>query len=259
MVVLHGGPGIPDSTANVAAFGPLTPLGFDVHLYDQVGAGRSTRLADPAGYGMDRYVDDLDAVRRILGAHTMILIGHSYGGALAARYLAAHPDHVQQMVLLSPGPLDLADTSTGRATSGLDLPQKTAAYGAVLAPRPLLGYALLQVNPAAAHNYLRDGEADARNDSVLQLAAPALHCAGASAKATRPPVRGSGFYALHPQSAAGPPDDPRPALTGLHTLIIRRSSTCPGPDTTSTRTDPSTSRTVLAPSSPQHRSRPTPP
>lgn len=178
VVVLHGGPAIPDTAANVAAFGPLTRIGFDVYFYDQLGAGRSARLADPAGYGLDRDVDDLDAVRRTLGVDMMILIGHSYGGALAAHYLATHPDHVQQMVLLSPGPLDPADTSASRATSGLDVPQKMAAYGAVLAPRALLGYALLQVNPAAAHSYFRDSEADARNDTVLTLAAPGCTAPG---------------------------------------------------------------------------------
>jgi proline iminopeptidase len=102
VVVLHGGPGIPDLAGDAAFFGPLTALGYDVHLYEQLGAGGSARLADPTGYGIDRDVDDLEQVRVILGADRMILLGHSYGATLAAHYLAAHPDRVDRLVLSSP-------------------------------------------------------------------------------------------------------------------------------------------------------------
>jgi pimeloyl-ACP methyl ester carboxylesterase len=91
VVVLHGGPGVPDMAGDAAYFGKLSTLGYDVYVYDQLGSGRSTRLADPAGYGVERDVADLDAVRRAIGAGRMILVGHSAGGALAAHYLAAHP------------------------------------------------------------------------------------------------------------------------------------------------------------------------
>lgn len=136
--------------------------------------------------------------------------------------LAAHPGRVARMVLLSPGKLDPADTSAAGASRGLGLARTLRLYGSVLAPRPLLGYLLLQVNPHAGHAFLPDAEADARNDEVLRLAAPALHCTPAQ---THEPAPGSGFYALqYPQSATGPPPtDPRPALRGLSTptLIVK--------------------------------------
>lgn len=224
VIVLHGGPGLPDLAGNARIFTALADQGADVYLYAQLGAGDSTRLADPRGYGRDRDVADLDALRRRLGLDRVVLIGHSYGGALAAHYLARHPRHVARLVLLSPGPLDPADHSGDLATAGLDAGERVRLYSALLAPRALLGYALLQVNPAAAHAYLPDPEADARNDRVLALSSPGLHCAGAPAGA---PPRGSGFYAMqYPQSATAPaPDDPRPALTGLPTptLIVKGS------------------------------------
>lgn len=222
VIVLHGGPGLPDLAGNTRVFAALADQGADVYLYAQLGAGDSTRLADPRGYGRDRDVADLDALRRRLGLDRVVLIGHSYGGALAAHYLARHPRHVARLVLLSPGPLDPADHSGDLATAGLDTGEQVRLYTALLAPRALLGYALLQVSPAAAHAYLPDPEADARNDRVLALSSPGLHCAGAP---TGPPARGSGFYAMqYPQSAtAPPPEDPRPALTGLPTptLIVK--------------------------------------
>ncbi|MFI5794490.1 alpha/beta hydrolase [Streptomyces sp. NPDC051677] len=104
VIVLHGGPGTPGDGPD-----PLERLlatrGHDVFSYDQLGAGRSTRLADPAGYTVARQVADLEAVRRRIGAERVILLGASWGATLAAEYLAAHPDRVARMVLTSPGVL----------------------------------------------------------------------------------------------------------------------------------------------------------
>jgi proline iminopeptidase len=222
VVVLHGGPGISAMGSDIAYYRPLTRLGYDVYVYDQLGAGRSMRLDDPTGYGIGRDVADLEQVRRTIGADRMVLVGHSYGGALAAHYTAAHPDHIAKLVLMSPGPLDPDDRSGARVQTRLGAGDRVRAYLATLAPRALLGYALLQVNPAAAHAYLGDAEADRRNDKVLAITEPALHCTPDQA---RRPSAPSGFYALqYPQSATAPPaPDVRRALTGLRTptLILR--------------------------------------
>ncbi|OFE15190.1 hypothetical protein BA895_22750 [Humibacillus sp. DSM 29435] len=224
VVVLHGGPGIPDMAGDVAFFGQLAGLGFDVYVYDQLGAGSSTRLTGPTGYSIDRDVADLEQIRRVIGAEQMILIGHSYGAGLAAHYLAGHPGRVAKLVLSSPAPIDPADRSSDRATAGLEVGPRLRSYVAALAPRALLGYALLQVNPVAAHAYLGDAEADARNDTILTITAPALHCSPQLVS----PVHGSGFYALqYPQSAtAHPPRDIRPALTGLPTPTLIFKGSC---------------------------------
>ena len=224
IVVLHGGPGVPDMAGDAAFLGRLTELGFDVYVYDQVGSGRSSRLADPAGYGIHRDVADLEGVRREIGAERMVLVGHSYGGTLAAHYLAAHPDRVERLVLTSPGALNPGDASATRATAGLDRRATLRTYAKALHPRALLAYTLLQVNPAAARAYVDDPEADARNDAILTVTEPALHCRPAQSSG---PVRGSGFYALqHPQSATAPPlPDVRPQLDGLTTptLVVKGS------------------------------------
>lgn len=221
VVVLHGGPGVPDLAGDQRLWGRLAADGFDVYVYAQLGAGRSTRATDPAAYGTDRDVGDLDQIRLRLHADRLVLIGHSYGGTLAAAYLAAHPTHVARLVLTSPGPLDPADHSAGRATARLGVGRRLALYRLTLAPRALLGYTLLQVNPRAAHAFLPDAEADDRNDRVLTAAQAGLHCQPGA----RPRVSGSGFYRLqYPQSATAPPArDLRPALTGLPvpTLVIK--------------------------------------
>ena len=225
VVVLHGGPGIPDLPGDQAVWGQLARDGFDVYLYAQVGAGGSTRLPDPAGYGLDRDVADLEQIRRLLGVDKLVLVGHSYGALLAAGYLAAYPSRVDRLVLSSPASLDPADHSGDQATSRLSLAQRLPLAPLVLQPRALLGYLLLQVNPAAAHAYLPDVEADRRNDAVLTRAQTGLHCPDHEAL---PPVTGSGFYRLqYPQSAtAPPPPDLRPRLQGRSVPVLVLKGGC---------------------------------
>src|SRR3712207_2805724 len=69
-------------------FGRLAGDGFNVYVYDEVGSGRSSRLEDPRGYTLERDVADLEAIREEIGAKRLVLIGHSYGGTLAAAYAA---------------------------------------------------------------------------------------------------------------------------------------------------------------------------
>jgi pimeloyl-ACP methyl ester carboxylesterase len=178
VVVLHGGPGVPDVAGDAAFFGQLTADGFDVYVYEQLGAGRSSRLADPTGYGLDRDVADPEAVRQTVGAERLVLIGHSHGGALAAAYLAGHPDHVQSMVLSSPAPLDPADTTGDDAVA----PDSLLLEGRVrlqdraraipLAPSPAVqgGYAL----PAVA-TFLRSADTAPGVSRPLRRAAFGCH------------------------------------------------------------------------------------
>ncbi|GAA3240128.1 alpha/beta hydrolase [Nonomuraea helvata] len=225
VVVLHGGPGIPDMPGLSRFFQPLAELGYDVYVYDELGAGRSARSENPRAYGIERDVADLEEVRHAIGAERMVLIGHSYGGALAAHYLAAYPTRVASLVLSSPGPLDPADTSGNEATSRLPLNRRLGTYAAALQPRALLAYALLQVNPAAAYAYFPDTEADARNDTILHLADAGLHCTRTQ---WQPMTHGSGFYAQqYPQLATAPTaPDVRRDLAGNPTPVLLLKGRC---------------------------------
>lgn len=224
VVLLHGGPGTPDLAGDAAFVGRLADDGFDVYAYDQVGAGGSTRLADPRQYGLARDVADLEAVRMAIGADRMVLIGHSYGARIVAGYHAAHPGRVARAVFLSPASLDPADPSGAGVRGRLTRGQQARLYARLLGPRNLLVYGLLQVRPEAAHALGGDGEMDARNDQVYALGEPGLHCRG---HADPDPPTGLGFYRLqYPQSATAPRDpDLRPALAGdpTPTLVVKGS------------------------------------
>jgi proline iminopeptidase len=212
VVFLHGGPGVSDMRGDAAYFGQLTRDGYDVYVYDQVGSGRSARLPDPSQYTVARHVADLEAIRRRIGADRIVLIGHSWGAVIAAGYLAEHGAHVAGAVFASPGPLPgTGDTSDRGLLGRLRLGERLRVYGLLLRPRALLGYALLQVNPRAAHAFVGDREMDARFDRIYNRGRAAVHCDGA---APGPELHGLGFYAwASPQSAASEPAaDPRPAL-----------------------------------------------
>src|SRR5215216_474773 len=221
VIFLHGGPGVPDMRGDSQYFGMLARDGFDVYVYDEVGSGLSSRLADPRGYTLERDVADLEAIRERIGAEQVILIGHSHGGAIAAAYAASHPEHVSTMVLSSP---EDPSPSAGGASMvyRLNTRQKLGVYALLLPPRPMLAYALLQVNPEAAHAFADDPEMDARQDRIYNRTRPALHCRD---KPPGPALHGLGFYAnQYPQSAAREPNsDFLPNLDGwsIPTLVIK--------------------------------------
>lgn len=84
----------------------LNDWGFDVRGYDQFGHGESGGarggLPSPT-----RLLDDLGEMVEVARTRTpdgqpLILLGHSMGGLVAARYVAAHPGTVDALVLSSP-------------------------------------------------------------------------------------------------------------------------------------------------------------
>jgi pimeloyl-ACP methyl ester carboxylesterase len=65
------------------------------------------KAADPRYYTTSIAVEDLERVRRALGAPALDLVGVSYGTRVAQQYLMRHPDAVRAAVLDSPAPNQL--------------------------------------------------------------------------------------------------------------------------------------------------------
>jgi len=63
---------------------------------------------DGAGFGPAAHVADLAALLRQLSLPPVHLVGHSYGGGVAARLAAEHPELVRTLVLGEPGLQNLA-------------------------------------------------------------------------------------------------------------------------------------------------------
>ncbi|HVX44899.1 MAG TPA: alpha/beta fold hydrolase [Mycobacteriales bacterium] len=224
VIVLHGGPGVPDMAGDLHYFQALAQAGFNVYLYDQVGAGRSSRLENPKHYTLERNVADLEAIRVMIGAQRIDLVGHSYGGLLAAAYMAQYGSHVGRAVMVSPADLDPG--KFGASTLGrLGNDDLRKLFVNMAKPRSLLAYGLLQVNPQAAHNFAGDADMDARFDDVYRASEAAQHCDGVK---LGPELHGLGYYAnQYPQSAsAAKHADIRPALRKLSTPTLVLKGSC---------------------------------
>jgi proline iminopeptidase len=103
LVVIHGGPGL--SIYYLAPDLESLTEKYTVIYYDQRSAGRSTMVIDSASLHIDRYLADLEEVRRYFGIDRMTLLGHSWGAVLGARYVRAYPDNVELLIMVSPGPI----------------------------------------------------------------------------------------------------------------------------------------------------------
>jgi pimeloyl-ACP methyl ester carboxylesterase len=103
---LHGGPGGAERPLFRYFNGALEDH-FIVAYWDQRGAGRSfDPEADPRELTIARHLADLDAVvdhlRRSFGRDEILLIGHSWGGALGLLYVRDHPEKVSAFIGVAP-------------------------------------------------------------------------------------------------------------------------------------------------------------
>lgn len=75
---------------------------FTTLTWDQPGHGSSPALEDPTAYGPALAYAALGQV--IGNDPSVVLVGHSLGGYLSARYAIDHPDAVAALVLIATGP-----------------------------------------------------------------------------------------------------------------------------------------------------------
>ncbi|MEV7394611.1 MULTISPECIES: alpha/beta fold hydrolase [unclassified Streptomyces] len=224
VIFLHGGPGTPGEGVPTGGR-ELAADGFDVYSYDQLGAGRSTRLRDITGYTVARQVADLEAIRRTLGADRIILVGQSWGGSLTAQYLAAHGEHVAKAVFTSPGALwgrQFPGSEAGEPWNRLSPAERARLHRLNSAPRIIAASLLLRINPGAAHALVGDREVDHWMHEVALQGKDSTSCEGA------PPTTAhdnpQGFYSnqMTVKDFEQLPD-PRPRLRTLRvpSLIMR--------------------------------------
>lgn len=132
-LVVHGGPGFPIESP-WKGLNKLTKQ-YQFYYYNQRGCGKSTRLIDQFSsknyyqnmqevirlYGIEQQIADIDRIRRILKQDKITLIGHSFGGFIAALYAIEFPDKVEKLVLVSPADmLKMPQKSGGLFTSILN-------------------------------------------------------------------------------------------------------------------------------------------
>jgi L-proline amide hydrolase len=99
IVMIHGGPG-----SSHAGFLNALPLAAEraVILYDQLDSGRSDAPNDPRNWRVERFVDEVEAIRKALQLERFHVLGGSWGGTIALEYAARRPAALAATVLQSP-------------------------------------------------------------------------------------------------------------------------------------------------------------
>ena len=109
LICLHGGPGVPHHY--------LLPIslvykdhGIPVLMYDQIGAGQSTRFKEKKGdhefWTPELFMAELDNVKSNLGIKEFDLLGQSWGGMLGGQYATSQPKGIRKLIV-SDSPSDM--------------------------------------------------------------------------------------------------------------------------------------------------------
>jgi proline iminopeptidase len=99
VLILHGGPG-----SSSYGLETLKQLGENrrVIFYDQLGCGRSDRITDTTLMTVNRYVEEVEALRNSLNLDDFYLYGHSWGTMLGIDYYMKYPEHIRAIIFSSP-------------------------------------------------------------------------------------------------------------------------------------------------------------
>ena len=100
MLLLHGGPG--GTHEFFECFDSYFPReGFEYYYYDQLGSYYSDQPEEPSLWDLDRFVDELEQVRKALKLDNtnFFLYGQSWGGILAMEYALKYQQHLKGLVI----------------------------------------------------------------------------------------------------------------------------------------------------------------
>jgi proline iminopeptidase len=98
VLLLHGGPGLDHSYFEcIEDF--LPPNQIEFYYYDQLDSTNSDKPDDPRLWTVERFCQEVEAVRKGLGLEQFYLLGHSWGGLLAIEYALAYPQHLKGLII----------------------------------------------------------------------------------------------------------------------------------------------------------------
>lgn len=100
VLLLNGGPGA--THEYFECFENFLPQeGIEFIYYDQLGCGNSDNPRDTALWSLPRYVEEVEQVRQALklDSSNFFLLGHSWGGILAAEYAFKYQQHLKGLII----------------------------------------------------------------------------------------------------------------------------------------------------------------
>jgi len=188
VILLAGGPGF-----NAIYLEPIWKAlpGYRFVIPDQRGTGHSSiNKIDSVTMRIDRYVEDLEVLRKHLKLNKMIVAGHSWGGMLALAYAAKYPENVDRLVLLGSGGItrdfftyfdsnikmrlheeDVAEAKAAKTLAanlraiwpGYFYNRQSALASKVLVDTNLADHNASKINHLSLQDYKRTGESRAAN------------------------------------------------------------------------------------------------
>lgn len=103
LLIIHGGPGADRTYLQPQLFRLAKKQ--RVIFYDQRGSGKSLETPLTRDYiNIDRFVEDIESLRRHLHLKRWFVYGHSFGGFLAMQYAIAHPETLDGLILSNSAP-----------------------------------------------------------------------------------------------------------------------------------------------------------
>ncbi|MCH7991030.1 MAG: alpha/beta fold hydrolase [Gemmatimonadetes bacterium] len=100
IVVVHGGPGLDHAYLRPGLDALATR--HTVIYYDQRGTGRSTAELVESAINIRAFVDDIEALRQVLGYEQISVLGHSFGSLIALDYAVRYPENLKALILMNP-------------------------------------------------------------------------------------------------------------------------------------------------------------
>jgi proline iminopeptidase len=97
IILLHGGPGIPDDMIEVVN---VLKEKYKIITFDQRGVGLSK--CQKCNFTMNDYISDIDTITKKLNIEKFHLFGHSWGGLYAQIYAKERPEKIKSLFLCSP-------------------------------------------------------------------------------------------------------------------------------------------------------------
>jgi proline iminopeptidase len=98
VLCLHGGPGATHDYLMPIA--DLAQQGYRVVLYDQLGCGRSERPKDRSLFVMERYAEEVEALRKKMELGKIHVVGSSCGGQLGIAYALKYQRNMKSLVTI---------------------------------------------------------------------------------------------------------------------------------------------------------------
>jgi proline iminopeptidase len=100
LLLLNGGPGATHEYFEcMESFLPAE--GIEFIYYDQLGCGLSDNPNDTSFWDLSRYVEEVEQIRKALDLtkDNFYLLGHSWGGILAAEYALKYQQHLKGLII----------------------------------------------------------------------------------------------------------------------------------------------------------------